>query len=141
MCGFAWSRRSPTFASNLWFKFPNFITHLRGDNESSHADESANANNEPANANDEPTNAGKVNPQAPSESSSSSWTTITFESEPAPVVETPVQRIQRWVEGISSGPPQSVGKKVKKVQRVQDWVEGISSGEQAPKRKKAKTTD
>ncbi|KAM0558256.1 hypothetical protein ACHAPJ_004945 [Fusarium lateritium] len=146
MCGFTWSRRSSTFTSNLWFKFLNFITHLCGENESAHADEPASANLEPINADNEPVNDDQVNPQAPSESSSSSWTTITYESEPAPVVETPAQRIQKWVEGISSGeetetrkqkdvgltgnigPPPSVGKKVQKVQRVQNWVEGIASG-------------
>ncbi|KAF4971042.1 hypothetical protein FSARC_2055 [Fusarium sarcochroum] len=118
MCGFPWSRRSSTYVSDLWFKFLNFITHLCGDNESSHAAELANTNNEPA-------NADQVNSWAPSESSSSSWTTITYESEPAPVIETPAQRIQKWVEGISSGPPSS---RSRKVQRVQNWVEGISSG-------------
>lgn len=96
MCGFSWSHRSPAFVTDIWLKFLNFITRLCGDNESSHA-------GEPDTVNLEPTNANQTDSQAPSEPSSSSWTTITYESEPGPLVETPAQRIQKWVEGVSSG--------------------------------------
>ncbi|KAF5018625.1 hypothetical protein F66182_9375 [Fusarium sp. NRRL 66182] len=77
----------------------NIITCTCGNAESSHA-----AN--PALDPDPPPSPEEVASPTPTQSS---WTTIEpYQPEPAPVAETPMERVQTWVEGVSSGPSSPV---------------------------------